>query len=234
MWIEKLSGTYLKTLPTGVLLDVNGVGYGLEMPLSSLISLPLVGSRLELWVHSHVREDSIRFFGFVEYNDRLIFELLLSISGVGPKVALALLSTLNIAALNRAAKFNDPSAFKSVPGVGPRLAEKILIELRPKLTKFLESQTQLSLTAGHNETPTDTNEAQAEILDDIRSALENLGFKEKAINPILTRLNEELDATSGFQDALKLALVYMSEGKKEKGAGQAKPGKPQRRDRELF
>ena len=236
MWIEKLAGIYTKTLPTGILLDVQGVGYGLEMPLSNLVALPLVGSQLEVWVHSHVREDSIRLFGFSNYTDRLVFELLLSISGVGPKVALAILSTLNVAAINRASKYNDPQAFKAVPGVGPRLAEKILLELRPKMNKFQQSQAQLALDGGLGAATAEGlsgAEFHDEIFDDVQSALENLGFKEKAIMPILRRLREELVAHAGFQDALKLALVYLADGKKEK-AKPAKNDKAGSRDRELF
>ena len=93
MYIEKLTGVFDTLLPTGVIIDVRGVGYGVEIPLSSLCELPKPGNTLSIWTFTHVREDSIRLFGFLRYEDRLCFEILLGLSGVGPKVALAILST---------------------------------------------------------------------------------------------------------------------------------------------
>ncbi|NRA64453.1 MAG: Holliday junction branch migration protein RuvA [Pseudobacteriovorax sp.] len=236
MWIERLRGRYDSAHPSGVIIDVSGVGYGLEVPLTTLAGLPPVGSELTLWVYSHVREDSIRLFGFTSQADKAIFEILLSISGVGPKVALAILSTLSVTALKRAVRLNDSHSFKSVPGVGQRMAEKILLELRPKIARMIDAEVSLPLVESPDQAPKNSQEDESEefelVLDDVRSALANLGYKEKAVAPILQKLVDELPRESDFQSALKLALAYLSEGNRDtkKGRPASKPAKQQ----ELF
>lgn len=229
----------MESLPTGIVLDVGGVGYGVEIPLSAVWEIPKKGEKVSLWIHSHVREDSIRLFGFTSYEDKVVFETLLSLSGVGPKVALAILSTLNLAAINRAVIHGDHIIFTSVPGVGPRLAEKILVELKPKLEKMRSRAQGLGL----DESPTRLTEKDFEgldaanpnsfalMLEDVHSALENLGFKDKAISPIIKRLKSEFDSDTPFQELVRKALLYLS----DKGESK-KQGMPNKRsiEKELF
>ncbi len=239
MWIEKLTGVYTESLPSGIVIDVCGVGYGVEIPLSAIWELPNKGEKLSLWIHSHVREDSIRLFGFPAYEDKVVFETLLTLNGVGPKVALAILSTLNLSAINRAIIHNDHAIFTSVPGVGARLAEKILVELKPKLEKMRTRAQSLALEdapirLSHDdfeELGEETADPFSVMLDDVRSALENLGYKDKAISPITQRLKSEFNLDTPFQELVRKALLYLAD-KGEKGK---KP--PRRRttvEKELF
>lgn len=209
--IEKLSGQLIAKYPTGVVIDVNGVGYGVEVPLSLLCELPPVGSRLELWIHTYVREDAIRLFGFASVEDRFAFNTLLEVSGVGPKVALAILSTLTISALRQAVMQQNTSLLEVVPGIGTRTAEKILVELKNKLKKLQGPEVTLNRTLKLEQNGRDFDletsgiagssspaiaakriEAQDDeiVYRDVCSALENLGFKERDIMPVLQRLTD--------------------------------------------
>lgn len=222
MYIIRLSGIFAAALPTGMVLDVQGVAYGIELPLSTLCQLPRVGQKVGLWIYSHVREDAIRFFGFLSYEDRQIFEILLSLNGVGPKVALAILSTLNPSALERAVMRQETHILETVPGVGARLAERIILELKPKIGRF-KATTQLlelaeddqRLDAEHFEgilpDPVQQYENTREALfSDLSSALENLGYKDKTINPLLATLRQE-KGLNNFQDLMRAALRRLSQ-----------------------
>ncbi len=222
MYIERLTGIFQANLPIGIILDVQGVGYGIELPLSTLCQMPRVGQTVSLWIYTLVREEAFRLFGFRNFEDRQAFEILLSLSGVGPKVALAILSTLTVGALERAVTQNQPRILESVPGVGPRLAEKIILELKPKMTKLRAAQ-MLDLqeenarlgTDAFNGVIADPAEAFAQsqelLFSDLISALENLGYKEKTINPLVNKLRKE-GSSKNFQDLMRQALRQLSQG----------------------
>ncbi|MCX6127854.1 MAG: Holliday junction branch migration protein RuvA [Proteobacteria bacterium] len=223
MYIERLTGIFSASLPTGIILDVQGVGYGVELPLSTLCQLPKVGQLVSLWILSYVREDSLRLFGFRSYEDRQAFEILLSLSGVGPKVALAILSTLTVGAIERAVTQNDGKILESVPGVGPRLAEKIIVDLRPKMLKLKAAQL-LDLREEHvrlnpgsfeNVLPENSIEQRHEhqelVFSDLQSALENLGYKDKTIAPLMAKLRKDSGALA-FPDLMRQALRQLSQG----------------------
>lgn len=246
MYIEKLTGTYERLLSSGIIIDVSGVGYGLEMPLSSLCELPPLGEKVSIWTYTHVREDSIRLFGFVRFEDRAAFEVMLSLSGVGPKVALAILSTLNLSAIRRAIQHNDPQILVSVPGVGPRLAEKILVELKPKLEK-LKFSSELGIDGESGRlSEGDFDHVLAEerfekkdefevVLGDVKSALENLGFKEKSISPVILSIRNSSPGET-FQVVMKEALKLLSESTQKEVAKKVNRKKPGAisKDKELF
>ncbi len=214
--IERISGVLVKCLPTHVIVDVQGVGYSLELPLSVLVEIPPEGSSLTLWVYTHVREDAIRLYGFLRYADRVAFEILLQLNGVGPKVALATMSALSVATLCRAVESNSIEALQRIPGVGPRKAEKILVELKSKIVKLKAAATGLPLPApGATRVKSDEffdQDIGVEAgvpLDDVRSALENLGFKEKQYESVLKSVSKDLP-TGKFQDLLRAALVALA------------------------
>lgn len=222
MYIERLSGTFAATLPTGIILDVNGVGYGVEVPLSTLVKLPPVGTKISLWISTYLREEALRLFGFRTYEDRQTFEVLLSLGGVGPKVALAILSTLTIAAIERSVQKNDTKILESVPGVGARLAEKILVELRPKVARLHvakelaidEDVSRLDAGAFEPVLPgsDEPKESSRELLfEDLNSALENLGYKDKIIQPLLLKLRKHSDFKD-LQDLMRQALKELTQG----------------------
>ncbi len=238
MYIERLSGTFAATLPTGIILDVSGVGYGVEVPLSTLVKLPRVGTKISLWISTHVREESLRLFGFRTYEDRQTFEVLLSLGGVGPKVALAILSTLTLSAIERAVQKNDTKILESVPGVGARLAEKILVELRPKVSR-LQVAKQLEIEEDVNRLDAaafepvipgsdDQGPSARELLfEDLNSALENLGYKDKIIQPLLLKLRKHSEFKD-LQDLMRQALKELTQGsiEVERHGAAAKPARP--------
>jgi Holliday junction DNA helicase RuvA len=210
MFIEKLTGTYVQSLPTGVVIECNGVGYGIEMPLAAMCELPETGSQLSLWIYSHIREDAIKLYGFIKYEERSCFELLISLNGVGPKIGLAILSTMSVAMIKRAVLGAHMASFEAVPGVGARLAERILVELKPKVNKLLVSGDSddpstliLSAVSGAEAgSPQDKN------FDDVRSALENLGYKDKHVTVVMNKLLAR-EGDSSFTELMRAALLEL-------------------------
>lgn len=219
--IEYLSGKVLSRLPHSVIVDVNGVGYGVEMPLSALCDAPPPGGNVQLWIDTYVREDSLRLFGFLSFEDKQAFLMLRSVSGIGPKIALAILSTLDAKSLRQTVLNNKVGILESVPGIGRRTAEKLILELKPKM----ERQSFAGHSAGASSAKSGTKSIPAGslasidglgddsdklngVLDDVRSALENLGYKEKEINPIIHEImrTPEIETAPEFQGLLKTAL----------------------------
>ncbi|MGE0174387.1 MAG: Holliday junction branch migration protein RuvA [Oligoflexales bacterium] len=216
--IERLKGKLVKITPTSIILDVNGVGYGVEVPLSQLNALSNQAFDIELWIYTHVREDAIRLFGFIEYEDRVAFDVLLSISGIGPKVALAVLSTLSVNVIIQAILQDDHQVFEAVPGVGKRLAEKILLELKPKLKKL--SRDRAAAVPQDIVRKVGQTEQQNDLYEDLKSGLENLGFKEKEILPTISKLLD-IHPQQTFEWLIKEALTELKNsrtpGKKSGG-----------------
>jgi Holliday junction DNA helicase RuvA len=132
--IGRLSGTLVESRPDRVLIDVGGVGYDVAVPLGTYTALPPPGQRTTLLVHTHVREDAILLFGFATSDERAVFEKLLSVSGIGPKVALTVLSGLPLPELVAAIVGQDARRLATIPGVGKKLAERLGLELKEKLS----------------------------------------------------------------------------------------------------
>ena len=220
--IEKLRGQYVASLPKGIVIDVNGVGYGLEVPLSTHSNLPEVGQNVDLWVHTYVREDAIRLYGFQHYVDRVAFEILIGLNGVGPKVALAILSTLTVDQLRKAILLERMDLLQNVPGIGKRLAEKIFVELKPKLKKLSAASVNHDghalggATAGiiDDRLDLDADDPNWAVIEDVKSALENFGFKEKAISAVINQLSSDKN-TWLFQELMKEALSLLGSHKIE-------------------
>jgi Holliday junction DNA helicase RuvA len=228
--IEHLSGKVLSRLPHSLIIDVNGVGYGVEMPLSALCEAPAPGQPVSVWIDTYVREDAFRLFGFSTFEDRQAFLMLRSVSGIGPKIALAILSTLNARSLRQTVLQNKVGLLESVPGIGRRTAEKLILELKPKMEKLSFAAPMLGHpTAGSNNRTGasssvdningleegDHEQARLDaVLSDVRSALENLGYKEKDIQQIISGVTRNLTPESdlGFQFILKSALKSLRDG----------------------
>jgi len=170
--IGRLHGTLLEKNPPHLLLDASGLGYEMEVPLSTLYRLPEVGEVVTLHIHHLVREDAQLLYGFFEKAERDLFRELIRLSGVGPKLALALLSTLEMDELIRAVQAQDSNALLRVPGVGKRTAERLLLELKDRVKHWTDKPLSPSATASSSPSPSHKS-AEADAV----SALIALGFK---------------------------------------------------------
>jgi len=162
--IARLSGTLVEVRPDRVVLDVGGVGYDVAIPLGTFTALPPAGEKATLFIHTHVREDAIQLFGFVSKQEKLVFETLLSVSGIGPKVGLAILSGLPLPELVGAIAAQNARLLSSIPGVGKKLAERLGVELKEKMAAF-----------GFGEAS--SKPPKSSVTDDAIIALKNLGYK---------------------------------------------------------
>tara|TARA_Y100001954_G_C15799215_1_gene599191 strand:- start:1732 stop:2316 length:585 start_codon:yes stop_codon:yes gene_type:complete len=191
--IGLLRGTVIQTDFRSVLLDVNGVGYKANLPLSDLGQLE-AGQKTVLYVHTHVREDAFELFGFLKEEGMHLFELLISINGVGPRMGLAFLSGLSPNELKEAVASEDVARLTKVPGVGKKTALRIILELKDKFEKQLA---QMGASAMGDKG----------IWNDVASALLNLGYKKALVDKAVekTRANHEADAGLGvlLKEALK-------------------------------
>lgn len=216
--IGKLSGTLVEKSSDCIVLDVNGVGYEVQVPASTLCRMPALGDSVSLSVHTHLREDSLRLFGFVTRADRTVFEMLLSVTGVGPKMALALMGPFEGVELCRAIIDENLAALTSVPGVGARTAERLALELRTKAQKVmsaLQSTEAFNMLKGKAATTStmplfaESRWVQTSVIEDVRSALQNLGYKDKQIGELVQGLEkrqsagEEIILEVALKDALK-------------------------------
>jgi Holliday junction DNA helicase RuvA len=181
--IARLSGQLLEKHPTWVLVDVGGVGFAVSVPLSTSSKLAEPGERVGLHTYTHVREDSIQLFGFLTTRERALFELLIAVSGIGPKVALGILSGIAPDALQRAVATRDLASLTLVPGVGRKTGERILLELAEKIQALPPVEEEAST-------------ARSAVPADAMSALVSLGYTraaaQAAVRDVLAE-NEGLD-----------------------------------------
>ena len=198
--IAFLRGRVLEKQPNRVLVDVNGVGYEVIVPLSTFYDIGDEGADVSLRVHTHVREDALQLYGFLTLLERQVFERLIAVSGIGPKLAIAVLSGLETRDLVVAVQRGDVARLTGIPGVGKKTAERIVLELKEKLTH-------IAVPAAADVKP---QAADADRLrGDLLSALQNLGYHrtdaERAIDAVL-----EQSADRTLESALKDALRRLS------------------------
>ena len=190
--IGRLTGTLAEKTVEAVLIDVGGVGYEVHCPLTVLERMPPSGATAALFVHTHVREDQIALFGFNSSEERALFRMLIAVTGVGPKLATVCLGGLPAETLARAIIDNDLKRLSSIPGIGKRTAERLVLELRDKLAKSGGVMTpRTPSTSGH--------------LEDLQSALVNLGYRSNDVGLIIAALQKE-SPTASFEELLRLAL----------------------------
>jgi Holliday junction DNA helicase RuvA len=199
--IALLRGTLLDKSPNRLVLDVGGVGYDVQVPLSTFYVLGDPGAPVSLRIHTHVREDTIALFGFASELELDVFERLIAVSGIGPKLALAVLSGIEPGELIKAIRLQDVARLTAIPGIGKKTAERIGLELKDRLPAALQA----SGPAAPAASPRD------EMRDDLLSALMNLGYQRQAAEKALdTALEQSPDA--GFEQALKGALRRLMKG----------------------
>lgn len=196
--IALLTGTVAHKSPEYIVLDVQGVGYRVQIPFSTYYDLPPVGGHLSLTIYTHVKEDAINLYGFRTTTEKQFFQLLISVSGIGPKLAKDILSNIQVDELGDALLRGDLARLCAIPGIGRKTAERVVLELREKVRKL-----DLLPPAQSTERPT----AAVDIMEDVTSALINLGYKEAVVKKVLAELPIAQD--TGMETILKQALKQL-------------------------
>ena len=195
--IASLNGTVLTKRPEGVIVDVNGVGYQLSVPLCSLIDIPEPGETVFMHTYTHVREDALQLFGFLNEKDREVFTTLISISGIGPKLGLAILSGMPAERFVEAVQNEDVTMLTTIPGLGKKTASRLILELKGKLPSLDPGEASSSRISPEE--------------SDAISALVNLGYKkqfsEKAVETAVR------NGAKNIEDIIMEALKNLGEGK---------------------
>ena len=186
--IGRLTGILVEKNPPQITLDVAGVGYELDVPMSTFYSLPATGEKVALHTHLAVREDAHQLFGFATEAERSAFRQLLKISGVGARTALALLSGLSVAELAQAVAAQEPGRLTKIPGIGKKTAERLLLELRDRMKGIIAV----------------SPAAAASPSGDIRNALLALGYNEREALSAMKGLSPDISVSDGIRAALKL------------------------------
>ncbi len=169
-----IRGQLVSKTPPEVVVDVGGVGYEIQVPMTTLYQLPELGQEVKLLTHFVVREDAQQLFGFCEQEDRRLFRELIKVSGVGPRLALTLLSGMDARAFARCLQRDDIAALVALPGVGKKTAERLVVEMRDKAGKWLET---LSPEAMNPAQPASTEPAAIDYREEAEQALVALGYK---------------------------------------------------------
>lgn len=185
--IGALRGTLRRKDTTGLIVDVGGVGYKVIVPLSTFYELPAAGAEVDLRIHMHVRDVAIELYGFASATEQALFEALIGISGIGPKLAVTVLSGMEIDILIRAIANTDIARLTAIPGVGKKTAERMALELKEKVVKIMP--TELTGPAG--------------VREDVLSALLNLGYKRPHAEAALAQLGDDV---SEFEELLRRSL----------------------------
>ncbi|HYB94221.1 MAG TPA: Holliday junction branch migration protein RuvA [Vicinamibacterales bacterium] len=192
--IARLFGRVADKQPNRLIVDVGGVGYDVQVPLSTYYVSPDIGGEMALRVHTHVREDQLSLYGFATELELTMFEKLIAVSGIGPKLGLSVLSGIEPRDLVGAIQRNDIARLTSIPGVGKKTAERMCVELRDRLPKAVDSAPA---------SPADS------LRDDLVSALGNLGYHRQAIDKVLDKQLKG-DSDARFEDVLRAALKELS------------------------
>ncbi len=193
--IAQLHGTLAQKIPGEIIVDVGGVGYQIFIPLNVFYQLPEINAPVSLQIHTHVREDALQLFGFRDFTEKQVFLLLIGVSGIGPKLAINILSGIPAEELARALREGDQPRLIAIPGVGRKLAERMMVELKDKFATL---------------TPIGAESVKAEgtsqMLLDAVSALVNLGYKrpdaEKVVREVLKKGDHSLE--SALKESLRL------------------------------
>jgi len=187
--IGRIKGKILEKIPPHILIDCNGVGYEIEVPMTTFYDLPEAGGDVILLTHFLVREDAQLLFGFATDQERIIFRKLLKVNGIGAKASLSILSGMTVHELTHTIQSQDVVSLTKIPGVGKKTAERLILELKDK---FSDTEFQSSNTSSSKE------------LDDIQNALSALGYNQKDILLVTKELEPNISVNDGIKKALKL------------------------------
>ncbi len=198
--IARISGQLIYKSPESIIVDVGGVGYELLIPLSTYYRLPPVGERVQLLAYTHVREDALQLYGFFTFAEKELFGQLISVSKVGPRLARNILSGLPAEELKQAIILEDIAAITAIPGIGRKMAERLVVELKDKLTRMVSEAEQglLAEAVQHKDK-----------VEDLVSALVNLGYKSETAKAAARKTLQELGAESKLDELIKQALNFL-------------------------
>ncbi|MDP1527562.1 MAG: Holliday junction branch migration protein RuvA [Rhodocyclaceae bacterium] len=194
--IGRITGTLLEKNPPQILVDVTGVGYEIDVPMSTFYNLPNLGEKVALVTHLVVREDAHLLFGFLTEAERALFRQLLKISGIGARMALAVLSGLSVAELAQAVALQETGRLVKIPGIGKKTAERLLLELKGKLPVGTGAGTKVGAGGTAFTTVPDA-------MSDILNALLALGYSEREAASALKGLPADSSVSEGIRQALK-------------------------------
>ena len=194
--IARLRGKLMEKEPARVVIDVNGVGYEVFVPLTTFTAMPESGAEVSLDIYTHVREDIIALYGFSSKQERRVFERLIGISGIGPRLAITILSGGSVEGLVSAIRRSDLARLTAIPGVGKKTAERIVVELKDKLKDMTEEALKPTVEV------------------DVVSALENLGYSRAMIEAAIRRATEGTDGeeAAAFEVLFKRTLQILTKG----------------------
>jgi len=195
--IAHLTGTLLEKHEQRLIVDVGGVGYDVNVPLSTFYTVGDPGSRVALRVHTHVREDALQLFGFATALELSLFQKLIGVSGIGPKVALSVLSGIEPADLVRAIRQSDVARLVRIPGVGKKTGERLVLELKDRLPQAAASEPEAPAAEGDD------------VRADLLSALANLGYQRAAIEKTVEKVMRQ-STTTEFEPLLREILKAMT------------------------
>ncbi len=192
--IAHLRGKLIEKEPSRLVVEANGVGYEVLVPLTTYTVMPEKGVEVSLDIHTHVREDIIALYGFSSKHERTVFERLISVSGIGPRLAVTILSGGSVEGLVGAIRKGDLARLTAIPGVGKKTAERIVMELRDKLKEFTTAEA-----------------PKSSIESDVISALENLGYPPPTVDAALRRAMDG-DANPEFDPLFRRTLQILTKG----------------------
>jgi len=193
--IAHLRGLLLSKSPNAVVVDCNGVGYELAISVSTFTELGAEGSAVKLHVHTHVREDALALFGFAELTEKRLFEKLLTISGIGPKLAITVLSGISAERLVGAIRSGDHATLTKIPGIGKKTAERVVLELKDKLDDMVGSVPE-----------TGAKPSLGAVADDVLSALVNLGYPRPVAQKAVETAAKDTSVASDFEQLFRAAM----------------------------
>ncbi len=198
--IGRIRGNLVYKQPPDILVEVGGVGYELQVPMTTLFQLPALGTEVSLVTHFVVREDAQLLYGFIDERDRSLFRQLIKVTGVGPKLALTILSGMDSTSFARCVQRDDISSLVALPGVGKKTAERLLVEMRDKLKDWLvqfegeAAQYSTGLPVTH----------QADLVADAEGALVTLGYKPQEAAKMIASVND--DEVADSEELIRRAL----------------------------
>jgi holliday junction DNA helicase RuvA len=200
--IARLSGILVQKSANQCVVDVHGAGYRVVVPLSTFYELPEAGEPIVLQIHTHVREDAISLYGFYTEEEREVFELMISVSGIGPKLAVNVLSGITAGEWARAVAMEDLKRLTGIPGVGRKTAERMILELKDKAVKLGSEAVPVGGAA--------IVRTGEQVKDDALSALVNLGYKGSSARDVVERIMKEAPEPLSLDRILKKALRILA------------------------